>query len=209
MTASARSRNPRGAGARLREEILDAATALIDETDGPAVLTLRAIARRTGISAPSIYPHFPDLQTLTEALLTRSFDELHATVAGAAGVEPDAERALIAAGAAYVTFGWEHKARYQLMFSATGYAPNAISTFALVEDRIRDCAAAGISDSTDPHLDAWMLWAALHGVATLQKPARTDYQRLGALDRPAMLKMIIRRLARIHDKAHPLQSQSK
>jgi AcrR family transcriptional regulator len=199
MTTPTRPRNPRGEGGRLREEILGAAVGLVDETDDATMLTLRGIARRAGVSAPSIYPHFPDLASLTEQLLARSFDELHATVADAASAEPDPDRALLAAGGAYVTFGWEHKARYRLMFSANGYAPNAVETFALVEDCIRACADAGLSDSTDPRLDAWMLWAGLHGVATLEKPTRTDYLRLGTLDRPAMLIAIIQRLARLHD----------
>jgi AcrR family transcriptional regulator len=197
MTTSERARNPRGEGSRLREEILDAAIRLIDETEDPSTLTLRGISRQAGISAPSIYPHFRDLATLTEQLLARSFDELDATVAHAASAAPDPAGALLAAGAAYVAFAWQHKARYRLMFSAGGYAPNAVTTFALVEDCIRACANAGLSDSTDPRLDAWMLWAGLHGAATLEKPARTDYLRLGTLDRPAMLKTIIGRLARL------------
>jgi hypothetical protein len=40
----------------------------------------------------------------------------------------------------------------------------------------------------------------MQGVATLEKPARTDYLRLGTLDRPAMLKTIIQRLARVLDQ---------
>jgi AcrR family transcriptional regulator len=200
MTTSAHTRNPRGEGGRLREEILDAAIALIDETDDATTLTLRGIARRAGISAPSIYAHFPDLASVTEQLLARSFDELYATVGHAASAEPNAPRALLAAAGAYVTFGWEHKARYRLMFSAGGYAPNAVKTFTLVKDCIHACAEAGLSDSTDPHHDAWMLWAGLHGVATLEKPARAEYLRLGTLDRPAMLKTIIQRLALIRDK---------
>jgi AcrR family transcriptional regulator len=200
MTTSARTRNPRGEGSRLREEILDAAIALIDETDDASTLTLRGIARRAQISAPSIYAHFPDLASVTEHLMARSFDELYTAVGHAASAEPNAPRALLAAGHAYVTFGWEHKARYRLMFSAGGYAPNAVKTFTLVEKCIHACAQAGLSDSTDPHHDAWMLWAGLHGVATLEKPARSEYLRLGTLDRPAMLQIIIQRLALIRDK---------
>jgi len=60
-----------------------------------------------------------------------------------------------------------------------------------------NCVQAGISASDDPHTDTWLLWAALHGVATLEKPARPDYLRLGPLDRPAMLETLIRRIARL------------
>ena len=91
------------------------------------------------------------------------------------------------------------------MFSADGYAPNAADTFALVEGLIRSCAEAGASSSNDPHLDAWMLWAGLHGVATLDKPARPDLLQLGVLDRPAMLETIVVRLALLREPPTPLR----
>ena len=69
-----RTRNPRGDGARLRDEILTAATALVD--DGEVPLSLRGVARRAGISAPSIYGHFADLDALVAAMLAQSFREL-------------------------------------------------------------------------------------------------------------------------------------
>jgi len=34
-------------------------------------------------------------------------------------------------------------------------------------------------------------------VATLEKPARSDYRRLGPLDRSALLETLIRRIARL------------
>jgi AcrR family transcriptional regulator len=197
VETTTRVRNPRGSGTHLREEIVAAAIALIDETNDPGALTLRGIARRAGITAPSIYPHFPDLAAVITAALAASFDELRAAVQAALEGQDDPSRALIAAGLAYVQFGWDHPARYRLMFAAGGYAPDAVATFALVEHAIRNCAAAGASTSDDPHTDTWLMWAALHGVATLEKPARTDYQRLGPLNRPAMLETLIRRITRL------------
>ena len=197
MNEMNRTRNPRGRGDLLRDEILDAAALLIDETNDPAALTLRGIARRAGISAPSIYAHFDALPDLVEALLAKSFGELAESVRTAMDAAPAPIEKLLAAGGAYVRFGWDHKARYRLMFAADGYAENAVETFRLVAGAIQDCVDAGLSASTDPRGDTWMIWAALHGVATLDKPARADYLRLGALDRPAMLAAIIGRLARL------------
>lgn len=197
METPTRTRNPRGSGTRLRDEIIDASIALIDETDDPAALTLRGIARQAGITAPSIYRHFADLAAITAAVLAASFDELGDAVQAALDGQDDPAPALIAAGRAYVRFAWEHPARYRLMFAASGYAPNAAAAFALVEGAIRDCVAAGASASDDPRTDTWLLWAALHGVATLEKPALADYLRLGPLDRPAMLETLIRRITRL------------
>lgn len=197
MDAKTRVRNPRGSGERLRDEILRAAIDLLDQTNDASSLTLRGIARHAGISAPSIYGHFADLASLTDALLERSFGELTNTVQAAMDATPEPAEQLLAAGRAYVQFGWDHQARYRLMFAATGYAQNAIDTFALVTDAIQRCVDAGVSASANPPADTWMLWAALHGVATLDKPGRADQLKLGPLDRPAMLEIIIRRLARL------------
>ncbi|MFY9934243.1 MAG: TetR/AcrR family transcriptional regulator [Streptosporangiaceae bacterium] len=197
MATSVRTRNPRGSGGQLADEIVAAAIALVDESADPAALTLRGIARRAGITAPAIYAHFPDLAAVIAGLLAASFEELRDAVRAAAEGQDAPVAALVAAGRAYVEFGWRHPARYRLMFAADGYAPDAVATFTLIEAAITSCVRAGASDSDDPHADTWLLWAALHGVATLEKPARPDYLRLGPLDRPAMLETLTRRIARL------------
>jgi AcrR family transcriptional regulator len=62
MEAAPRSRvrNPWGQGAHLRKEIVAAAAELLEETRGEGAVTLRSVARRGGITAPSIYRHFSD-----------------------------------------------------------------------------------------------------------------------------------------------------
>lgn len=196
-----RVRNPRGEGTRLRDEILDAAIALLDDPGSTGALTLRGIARRAGISAPPIYTHFDDLASLVDAVLARSFDELRTSMNAASDGSGDGDpvRALEHAGLAYVTFGWRHPARYRLMFGAEGYATNAIDTFQLVQDLIAACISHGVSRSSNPKIDTWILWAGLHGVATLDKPARAEQRRLGVLDRPTMLRTMIHRLARLDE----------
>ncbi|RDG39206.1 TetR/AcrR family transcriptional regulator, partial [Streptomyces corynorhini] len=70
-----RSRNRRGEGGHLRADILAAATDLLDHGDERAV-TLRAVARRAGIAAPSIYPHFPGRSAIMLAVVGEAFAEL-------------------------------------------------------------------------------------------------------------------------------------
>ena len=190
-------RNPRGSGAQLRSAIVAAAIDLIDETGDSAHLSLRAIARQAGISAPSIYAHFADLPAVTDAVLAASFEQLLAAVRSAIDSNPEPVSALTAAARAYVEFGWEHRARYRLMFAASGFAPDALATFALVEEAIRRCADGGWSSSTDPHEDAFLVWVGVHGMATLEKPDRDDLRRLGPLDRPRLLDDMVRRLAKV------------
>ena len=81
-SAAGRARNPRGEGGRLRADIVAAAHALLDEAGEDAV-TLRAVARRVGISAPSIYAHFADRQAILLAVATDAFAELAASLGDA------------------------------------------------------------------------------------------------------------------------------
>jgi hypothetical protein len=62
------------------------------------------------------------------------------------------------------------------------------------------------SASTDPHADTYLPWVAMHGLATLDKPARSDYLRLGPIDRPAALTALVHRLARITAPETPAAS---
>jgi AcrR family transcriptional regulator len=54
MTEVLRARNRRGEGSKLRADILAAATRLLEQTGSEEAVTLRAVARQVGISAPSI-----------------------------------------------------------------------------------------------------------------------------------------------------------
>jgi AcrR family transcriptional regulator len=192
-----RARNPRGSGDRLREEIVEAGIRLVDETGDAAALTLRGVARAAGIAAPSIYQHFPDLAAVTDAVLAASFAELHGVVAAALASDGSEPKALLAGCSAYVRFAWAHRARYRLMFATEGFAPNAVATYREIEDALRRCVEAGRSSSADPHGDTFLLWVAMHGIATLDRPTRDDYLRLGPLDRPAIVLELVRRLARL------------
>ncbi len=51
-----------------RAEIVAAAREIL-EAEGPSALTMRAIAERIGIRAPSLYKHFPDKAALEVALV--------------------------------------------------------------------------------------------------------------------------------------------
>lgn len=197
MAGTSRERNPRGSGSRLRDEIVESAIRLIDSSDGTPVLTLRGVARSVGVAAPSIYSHFADVQAVTDAVLERSFSELESSVGAAMASASEPVARLLAGAGAYVQFGWDHPTRYRLMFSAPGFAPNAVNTFTLVEHAIAQCVEARVSESSDVHADTVLLWAAMHGLATLEKPNRSDYLRLGPIDRTAAIHALVRRLTRV------------
>jgi AcrR family transcriptional regulator len=180
MGELARERNRRGEGARLRDDILAAATELLERTGSEEAVTLRAVARQVGISAPSIYAHFADREAIVDAIVNGAFSDFNAAIqaAGDAALQAEAgPRARLRAGcAAYLEFAAERPNRYRLLFERRdliGDGPGAdrllrIAGFELLVASVQACVDAGISASDDPARDATAIWVALHGFATLR-----------------------------------------
>ena len=80
MTEIVRERNRRGEGAKLRTDILAAATELLERTGSEEAVTLRAVARQVGISAPSIYSHFPEREAIVDAIVDDAFRDFNAAI---------------------------------------------------------------------------------------------------------------------------------
>ena len=183
-TALDRVKNPRGEGGRLRAEILRAAAELLDETGQEQSVTLRAVARRIGIAAPSIYGHFPDREAILFTVVAQAFADLTAQLnAARAAAGPDPRARLTAVTGAYLDFAHQRPQRYRVMFGGVWNVNDAVETNAVTPadarelgrdasnvlvDALRACIAAGVSTSTDPDGDAVALWVALHGLAHQQ-----------------------------------------
>jgi len=166
--------NAYGQGAGLRREILAAAGDLLAVASAGQAVTLRSIARRTGVAAPSIYRHFADRDAVLAALVEETFSELATVAQAAVQSAPDAAAAVRAACAAYVTFATEHPGRYRVLFErgpaniaagAPAY-PAGLAAFDVLVTALQGAVDAGLSTSTDPRADSIALFACLHGVVT-------------------------------------------
>lgn len=168
-----RARNRRGEGARLRDEILTAATRLLEETGSEEAVTLRAVARGVGISAPSIYAHFPDRSAIVEAVVDQAFTDFTAAIVAGVGMASDPVERLRGGCAAYLDFAERHRNRYRLLFERRDLIPGGQMTqvqrdsFAILVAALQTCIDAGRSTSRDAFGDACAMWTALHGYATL------------------------------------------
>lgn len=175
MTEILRERNRRGEGSRLRADILTAATSLLEQTGSEEAVTLRAVARHVGISAPSIYAHFPDREAIVDAIVDTGFADFNAAMRAAiAGVSNPVERLRAGCGA-YVRFAAERPNRYKLIFERQyreAGPDQPVPTirrqsFEALVALVQQCIDAGLSASTDAQLDSTAIWVALHGYATL------------------------------------------
>jgi AcrR family transcriptional regulator len=152
MASSAPELTPRA------REIVAAARELL-EAEGPEGLSMRRIAERVGIRAPSIYKHLPDKQALEAALISGGFEEW-ADAFEAAGETPEA------LGRAYRSYALAHPHLYRLMterpLPRERLAPG-------VEER----AARPIVDAVGGDADAARaVWAFAHGMTILELNGR-------------------------------------
>ncbi|WP_329044483.1 TetR/AcrR family transcriptional regulator [Streptomyces sp. NBC_01422] len=177
--APARARNRRGEGGRLRDDIVAAAVELLDEAGDERAITLRSVARKVGIAAPSIYPHFPDQPAIMLAVVRQEFSGLEnglRSILDETGDGP--RRRLYAVCNAYLEFARLHPERYRTMFgglwvpdlgesslTTQDLATLGMETIQILVDALGGCVAAGQSTSTDPSADAVALWLGLHGLA--------------------------------------------
>jgi AcrR family transcriptional regulator len=173
-----RTVNTRGAGNLLRDEITQAAERLLSRATSRDGVTLRAIARETGIAAPSIYRHFADRDAVLDAVVAATFQQLETVCERAFHHAATGIERVRAISYAYVAFAARHRSQYRILFeraadtvesgspSAPTYPPG-IRAFQFFSDALAQMVQEGDSDTTDPIRDAQTLWAALHGIVTL------------------------------------------
>ena len=170
MKAVTRERNPRGQGERLRVDLIDAAVDLIAETGSVDGVSLRAAAKRAGVSPMAVYNHFADKDALLVAAVEHCWDEFQAAIAATLD-EPEPSARLRAAGDAYVRFALEHPGRYAVMFSGTRNLPEravpiGMSAFDTLVAMVADILDA-LHDGRDPAFVAVQVHTWIHGMVSL------------------------------------------
>jgi AcrR family transcriptional regulator len=118
MTTATPSRRER-LRAETVTEIKDAARRLL-VSGGPTAVSLRAIARDVGLTAPALYRYFDSLDALVLAIVTDLFEELRGAVGKLAddhaGEEPLARVTHMARG--FRRWSLDHPAEFALMFGS-------------------------------------------------------------------------------------------
>ena len=148
------------------------------EEEGPEALTMRRLAERVGIRAPSLYKHLPDKAALEAAIIATGFEEAAATFEQAVegpgegpGEEPGAWQpaargnALVALAAAYRRFALEHPHLYRLMNN--GPLPRE-----QLPPGLENRTAAPLVRAAGSQARARAVWAFAHGMVLLELDQR-------------------------------------
>ena len=101
----------------LRNALVSEALKLLEE-QGAAEFTLRDLASRVGVSHAAPYSHFEDKMALLAAVAVEGFHKLSAYLEKAVQENSDPTEQYVRMGEAYVRFGTENPALYNLMFAS-------------------------------------------------------------------------------------------
>ena len=159
----------------LPASLLQAALAILEQ-DGIAGLTLRAVARRAGVSHMAPAHHFGDLGGLLSELAALGFRRFGAALGEAAGQDR-----LDAMGEAYVAFARTNPALFQLMFRSERLdpaRPALAEALAHASALLTQTAGGFVPGREQPTLaqvaDAVRAWSMVHGYAMLLLDGRLD-----------------------------------
>lgn len=157
----------------LRAACIRAARELLEE-NGNSELSLRAVARRAGVSATAPYRHFADREALVSAVAAEGYREL-ATDLGTAQPSPSAPEDLIDIGVAYVRFALDHPALFRVMFAepCDPTSPERVAATQAINAYLHHIVAT-VLPATDTAAMATTLWALVHGLAFLHLDGKLD-----------------------------------
>jgi AcrR family transcriptional regulator len=158
------------------------------ERGGPEAISIKALAKKLGVSQPAPYRHFADREALLQAVTAEAFRQFNAIMREA--IDKHSKRSKLSRFAqAALDFGLRRNGIYRLMFASRTMACAADDselhiaaheTFTLL---VESFEAPKVGLLREQH--ALQIWAALHGVVMLAeqglltgKPAQITREQL-------------------------------
>lgn len=175
----------------LRNGLLEAARGILEEQSLGA-LTLRAVARRAGVSHAAPYRHFPNHEALLVELSVEGFQELRRHIVDAAKMTgPESDR-IAAIGAAYMRFVAKRPAVARLMFGSQLPNRDKFPALGQAADAIGNEIGAALHDSAL----GLAVWSAVHGLAmlVLENVIDLGQRRSGLHVLPSRAEILVRSL---------------
>jgi AcrR family transcriptional regulator len=184
----------------MRTKILDAARELF-AAEGYEAVSMRRIADAIEYSPTAIYAHFKDKAELMRELCSGDFQAMQERNRDVFDITDPIER-IRRLGLGYIRFAVEHPNHFRLMFM-TKPTPEMTDVseeeliemgkndpnrngYALLVQCVREAMAQGrlLPHLTDPHMVTQLLWAGVHGVASLHitRPEKENWCRWSGAD---------------------------
>ncbi len=149
---------PRLADPLLERRILDAASRLWAR-GGEKSLTMRAVAKASGTTTPTVYERYRDREDILRSLRLRTRNELFAAIRRT--------RTLRQAVLSHLEFALSHSHAYEVLFDGVGKPPSLHEpwpSFNLIRERVAKQLGGGPRRYSRLMLS---LWSLMHGTAIL------------------------------------------
>ncbi|TLF77442.1 TetR/AcrR family transcriptional regulator [Nocardia cyriacigeorgica] len=156
--------------------LVRAAMELLEEN---GELSLRAAARRAGVSTAAPYRHFADREALVSAVAAVGYRELAAALA-AANPAPKTAEDFSDIAIAYVRFALARPGLFRAMFSepCDPASPERAAATAAIHEYVRAIVRQAFPDADEEAL-ATAMWSMVHGLAFLFLHGKFDADALG------------------------------
>ena len=145
-------------------------------------LSLREVARGVGVSATSVYRHFPDKDALMTALAVEGLKQLGRAQAEASAAAGGDAAGFAATGRAYVQFALDNPALFRLTFASPALASANRSEAPVAVDLLQaNALRVAAKDGSEAGIRAVQAWAQVHGLAMLMLDGQipVDYDLIG------------------------------
>ncbi|HEY9292110.1 MAG TPA: TetR/AcrR family transcriptional regulator [Microlunatus sp.] len=159
-----------------REKLITDTARRISEAEGWAAVTTRRLAESIEYSQPVLYSHFPGgMSAIMDAVALQGFDELADVVRESRRGARSVRTRLIRLVDGYLDFAAANPALYSAMFSHQGGlafgAEDTPDNLRRAFDEIVETVGP-VAEGREVGTYAEVVWAALHGLATLTRDGR-------------------------------------
>ena len=175
----------------LRNALREAAIAILED-EGLAGLSLRAVARKAGVSHAAPYRHYSNHEALLVELAVEGYGELRVTIVAAAATPMEKADRITAIGGAYMRFVSKRPALAKLMFGWRMAEHDAVPEFVAAAESIGTEIGTMLGDPTL----GLAVWSTVHGLAVLILEDQIDLgqRRAGSAVLPTRAEILLRSL---------------
>ncbi|TWS18283.1 TetR/AcrR family transcriptional regulator [Tsukamurella asaccharolytica] len=154
--------------------LVSAAVEILDEEGGATDLSLRAVARRAGVSTAAPYRHFPDRGALISAVAAVGYRELAAALTAACPA-PSGPDDLADIAIAYVDFALQRTGLFRAMFAEPcGADPDRVEAVEAMKGYLTGLIQQTLQGAAESEDTATAVWALVHGLAFLHLDGKFD-----------------------------------
>lgn len=167
----------------LRNALVSEALKLLEE-EGAEGFTLRDLAARVGVSHAAPYAHFEDKNALLVAVAVAGFQKLTAYLETATRDKNDPTERYVHMGEAYVRFGMENPALYNLMFASEELPEQrdrfpelkeaGAAAFGVLTGMLSGMQQSGFMRQGELDGFGFAVWAHVHGLTSLIITGRAE-----------------------------------